>query len=436
MTAAAPLRKGWCPGALRPMPAKDGLLVRLRVSGGVLSADATRRLAQAGRDHGNGLFDLSSRANLQMRGVSERSLPLLTKILDDLGLLDQDAAAEAIRNVLASPLAGLDAPIDVRPIAQSLAAALVREMELHRLPGKFGFLIDDGGALSLAHVPADVRFDYSTERGAFAVRVGGSTREAAFLCDCAPGDIVVIALRLAQAFLRLGSSMREPPRRMRELVAECGALSVAEAAGLRLTPAPEPEPLAEPCPIGLTRLGRERSCFGVGAPFGRLDVAMLETISRAAAIFGQGEIRLTPWRAILLPFVDAGRDKALQAHFEAENFIIDRANPRLAVAACGGAPACERGSTPTHDDGLALAPVARRLQGKGVALHVSGCAKGCARQAATPYTLVANAGRYDLVLDATPSDASAAQGLSFAEARSMLEAIALKRESGRELELS
>ena len=30
MNAIAPRRKGWCPGALRPMETGDGLLVRVR----------------------------------------------------------------------------------------------------------------------------------------------------------------------------------------------------------------------------------------------------------------------------------------------------------------------------------------------------------------------------------------------------------------------
>ena len=77
MTGDTALRKGWCPGARRPMQAKDGLLVRLRISGGVVPAATMRGIAQAGRAHGNGLFDLSARANLQMRGVRGESMPLL-----------------------------------------------------------------------------------------------------------------------------------------------------------------------------------------------------------------------------------------------------------------------------------------------------------------------------------------------------------------------
>lgn len=432
MTAAAQRRKGWCPGALRPMPAKDGLLVRLRISGGALSAASARRLAHAARDHGNGLFDLSLRGNLQLRGVSARSLPVLTKVLDDLGLLDPNESAEAIRNVLVSPLAGIESPIDVRPIAKALESALVEAADLHELPGKFGFLVDHGGALSLGSIPADVRFDYDADRKAFAVRIGGSASDAAFLRHCAPEQVADAALRLARAFLRLGSSVSEPPRRMRELVQLCGPAPIAEAARLRLEEPPRPTATAEPSPVGPFELGNGIFCFGVGAAFGRFDAAMLETIAEAAEIFAKGEIRLTPWRAMLLPFVDATQIEALRTLFSGPGFIIDRANPRLAIAACGGAVACAQGSTPTHAHALALAPLARQLQENGVALHVSGCAKQCARQAPTPYALVAEAGRYDLLVQG----ATMTRGLSFGEAQRMLDAIRQQTRSIPEPEYS
>jgi precorrin-3B synthase len=435
MTRETVLRKGWCPGARRPMQAKDGLLVRLRISGGGVSAATLRWLAQAGRAHGNGLFDLSARANLQMRGVREESLPLLIKTLDGLGLIDENPAAEAVRNVLVSPLAGLDGRFDVSIAAKALEAALVANRDLHALPGKFGFLIDDGSGLSLGPVPADIRFDWIGGKQAFAIGIGGQANEAIFLGLCGGDDIPDIASRLARAFLRLGSQMAEPPRRMRGLIETCGAGAIAGLAGLRPGPPRKSGAIEEPCPIGLLRFN-ERYCFGVGAAFGRLDANMLDAAARAADAFSAGEIRLTPWRALILPHVREQQAEAMRAYFAAHGYIVDRGDARLAIAACGGASTCERGTTDTRSDALALMFFARQLCKTGVALHVSGCAKGCARQAPAPLTLVADAGRYDLVVDATARDAGTndAIRLDLAAVREKLETMARNALRRSELE--
>jgi precorrin-3B synthase len=434
MTREPALHKGWCPGAWRPMQAKDGLLVRLRISGGVIPAATMRRLAQAGRDHGSGLFDLSARANLQMRGVSDESLPLLIETLHGLGLLDENTAAEAVRNVLVSPLAGLDGRSDVPRAAKALEAALAANKDFHALPGKFGFLIDDGSALSLGSVPADVRFDWDGGKQPFAIGIGGHANEALFLGLCGVDDIPDIALRLARAFLQLSAQMAEPPRRMRGLIESCGAAAIAGFSGLRPGPPRTSGAIEEPCPVGLLRFN-ERYCFGVGAAFGRLDATMLDAAAHAAEIFGTAEIRLTPWRALILPHVQEHRADAMRAYFTAHRFIVDCEDVRLAIAACGGASTCERGTTDTRSDALALMPFARRFRKAGVALHVSGCAKGCARQAATPLTLIAHAGRYDLVVDGTAGDAgtSDAKNLDLAAVRETLEKLA--RSAGRWSEL-
>jgi precorrin-3B synthase len=433
MTRETILRKGWCPGALRPMQAKDGLLVRLRISGGVVRAATMRWLAQAGRTHGNGLFDLSTRGNLQIRGVRERGLPLLIKTLDGLGLIDEDAAAEAVRNVLASPLAGLDGRDGVSSAAKALEATLAANKDLRALPGKFGFLIDDGSGL-LAGVPADVRFDWTGNIQPFAIGIGGYASEAIFLGHCEGGDIPGIALRLARAFLRLGSQIAEPPRRMRGLIERCGAGAIAGLAGLRPGPPRKSGVFEEPCPVGMLRVN-QRYCFGVGAAFGRVDSHMLEAAARGAEIFGTGEIRLTPWRALIVPFVQAGEADAMRTYFSAHNFIVDHGDPRLAIAACGGASTCAYGTTDTRSDALALMPFARSLCMTGVALHVSGCAKGCARHAATPVTLIAHAGRYDLVVDgaAIAAGINDANRLDLAAVREILETMA--RNPGRQSEL-
>jgi len=82
----APQIKGWCPGALRPMVSGDGLVVRVRPFGGRLSPEQARGIAALAQSHGNGLIDLSSRANVQLRGVRQDTHAPLIDGLRDLGL--------------------------------------------------------------------------------------------------------------------------------------------------------------------------------------------------------------------------------------------------------------------------------------------------------------------------------------------------------------
>ncbi len=105
MTQAA-LRRGWCPGALRPMPTGDGLLARIRLRGGALSPSLARLLAESAKSYVTGLIDLTSRANLQIRGLSEAAHIELLTHLACADILDEDPAAEAIRNIHVSTIAG------------------------------------------------------------------------------------------------------------------------------------------------------------------------------------------------------------------------------------------------------------------------------------------------------------------------------------------
>src|SRR4029077_17443228 len=114
--------KGWCPGALRPMPSGDGLIVRIRPFCGAFSLEQARGLADLARRLGNGHIDLTRRANLQLRGLVEAHRAELQAALGRLGLIDPDAETEATRNLMVGPLAGLDPAVwDIRPIAHAIA---------------------------------------------------------------------------------------------------------------------------------------------------------------------------------------------------------------------------------------------------------------------------------------------------------------------------
>ena len=92
---AAPAIKGWCPTLLSPMQSGDGWLARVKPSAGCVSADAARLIADAARRYGNGHIDLTSRANLQIRGLSPRSAQAFAEIIIGAGLASANPSLEA-----------------------------------------------------------------------------------------------------------------------------------------------------------------------------------------------------------------------------------------------------------------------------------------------------------------------------------------------------
>ncbi|MGJ4857455.1 precorrin-3B synthase [Labrys sp. La1] len=433
--------KGWCPGALRPMRSGDGLIVRVRLTGGDLSPERAAALAEAARRFGNGLIDLTSRANLQMRGVSDETLQPLLDRLAELGLLDASAAAEQVRNVIASPLAGLDpsAPVDVHPMIRALELRLIGNERFHSLPAKFGFLLDGGGVLPLDDVEADIALR-AEDDGHLRLEAGGEV-----LGRVRVEEALEAALGVAERFLAL----RQPDeRRMRDLVRRLqdeahlpsprsGEGGVAKQRRMGCGPLaalyPDNMLLANPTPSGPTSSGHlphfvekavaptrlagphDAGFFTAAAPFGRLDAGQLEGLAAIAARHG-ATLRLTPWRAILL----APLAVDVTTEVSSLGLVVDPDDPRLAIAACPGSPSCLSGEAPAQADAARLAPVLAGFIERGASVHVSGCAKGCARRAPASITLVGQGGRYGIAFDADSKAPSETEPMSLGELTAFL----------------
>lgn len=140
-------RSDRCPGASRPWAAPDGMLVRLRLVGGRVEAGALRALAAAAARYGDGRVYLTSRANLQIRGLPGTGAALAPEALAALeatGLLPT-RTHELVRNIMVSPLTGrTGGRIDLRPVAARLDALICAQPALAQLSGRFLFVLDDG----------------------------------------------------------------------------------------------------------------------------------------------------------------------------------------------------------------------------------------------------------------------------------------------------
>ena len=352
--STAPKVYGWCPGALRPMMSGDGLVVRIRAPLGRLTSEQAREVADLSMRYGNGVLDLSARANLQLRGVHEASHPALIAALQDLGLVEQDAHAEARRNILMTPFwAEGDRS---HHIALALTEGLAQAEDLP-LPGKFGFAVDAGPAPVLQGTAADIRIE------------GAGDRLTLEVCK---DDAAAEALTLARWFLDQGGAS-EGRGRMHALLARSAAPASHTADVEKGASRPAP--------------GQTRSGALVALEFGQINA---ETF---AALADHGPLRLTPWRMLL---IENAQDLA-----PLPGLILDATDARLRVSACTGAPGCLQALSETRALARDLAP---HLP-EGTSLHVSGCAKGCAHPKPADVTLTATGtDRFDLIRNGRAND--------------------------------
>ncbi|MGF6432163.1 precorrin-3B synthase [Bradyrhizobium sp. Pha-3] len=366
--------KGWCPGALRPMLSGDGLVVRVRPRAGWLDAAQGARIAELAARYGNGLIDLTSRANLQIRGVSDEAYPSLVDGLAELGLLDTDSNTEARRNILVTPF--WTAADETRSLATELEQVLA-SASLDP-PTKFGFAIDDGDARMLARASADIRIERD-RNGGLLVRADGAQRGL----SVRRSEAVQAALALAEWFVASGGARGEKKRMAAHLV---GGASIPE------TLRGDAEPVArsaDPAP-GLYPTGAM-----VGVAFGQMPHQTLSDLAGSAPA-----LRMTPWRMML---VEGMREMPRGA-----DLVTDAGDPRLRVVACSGAPRCGE----AHADTRILASALARHIPPDARLHVSGCAKGCAHSGSTDVTLVATADGFNLIRRGTTRDAPVIRGLT------------------------
>ncbi len=360
-----PIVQGWCPGALRPMLSGDGWLVRIRPPLGVLTPVQAAGVATASLAYGNGMLDLSSRANLQLRGIREGAHAALIDDLRGLGLVDPDVVSEAARNFVITPFR--DARSD--QIGADLTRALAQVPDL---PGKFGFAVDTGPAPVLTATSADIRLERGSD-GGLILRADGMKSGMSVTVSTAAGA----AIALAAWFVAKGGAS-DGRGRMAALIAR-GIVPQGHDVPA-LAPAARPAPGA--CADGML----------LAFAFGQLQADVLMALARC-----DHTIILTPWRMILVQGA-----RAAPAH---PAIISVADDPLLRVTACTGAPGCAQAQGPTRGLARDLA-----LLTKGH-LHVSGCAKGCAHPGTAGVTLVATAQGYNLIRGGTAADAPDMTGL-------------------------
>ncbi|AZI59621.1 precorrin-3B synthase [Nakamurella antarctica] len=403
-----------CPGVLRPFQAADGALVRLRVPGGRLSLAALGVLSQAAALHADGNIALTSRANLQMRGITLDASgdvdAALREAVVAAGLLSSPSH-ELVRNICLSPLSGIAGGLaDIRGTAAQLDALLCAEPRLAALPGRFFFVVDDGRGDVL-----DLRSDLAIralDTVSCRLRIGDQLGAVVSLAD-APRVLIELALE----FLRF----RGTAWHLRELdAAELGPLATellgtdgdpaagpADAVPADAGPADAVPSTAGPAdavpstavPVSAVPVSVPRAASRIAAddatvalsvhvPLGVLTARHVEAITAA----GASHIILTPWRGFVMAGLSPDDVDAASDSLTAAGLVMDEGSIWTRISACTGSPGCAKSAADTH---LLAAELAAELDQLASPLHISGCERRCGSPAGRHLAVLAGHTTYD-----------------------------------------
>ena len=357
--------RGWCPGVLDPMDTGDGWLLRIRIPGGLVTPRQLGAVATIAAQYGSGMVDITSRGNLQIRGVAAEAIDPAAQAVVHAGLSRADARSDAFRAVVSSPLTGHD------PVAlcdtQSLVTTLVDRLATSitgTLPSKFGVVLDDGGTWPLDAIDADINLR-ADGAGRWTVRVRGAIQPIGWTDN--PADTVLAATQLCV----------DNGRRMDGVIATIGRAIVADRLAIALGSAlPEPSAAAQTTKdriIGrLPHPDAGRSNI-IAAPFlGRVTTDVLGALADLASSHAEA-VRLTPDHSMAFCGVAESAAAMLLANLTNLDLVIDPHDPRSALSACVGSLGCAR----AHADTWAFASQMAATVTRPNRVHLSACAKGC-----------------------------------------------------------
>ncbi|MFJ6620512.1 hypothetical protein ACIQOW_23440 [Kitasatospora sp. NPDC091335] len=402
-----------CPGALRLHAADDGALARIRLPGGLLTDRQAFALAEASEVLGDGELETTSRGNVQLRGLASHCAAELAERLRAVALLPSDTH-ERVRNIVASPLAGLGAVEDAAGIASGTASgtasagasggadvqAWVRELDARLcasgwaagLSGKFLFALDDGRG-DVAALDADVTLIAGPD-GTRLLRLGrdghGHPVEA--------GQEVTAVLDAARSFLEALRTNGRKAWHLREVpeLRPAGSVPLPAFAGS--------VPAVGALPGGLS----------VGLRFGRASAGQWRALVAASA----GELRLTPWRGAVLPGATADRLPALAA----AGFRTEPGSAWERATACTGLPGCAKSLADVRTDAARALDAGTAVRaGAGLPVHWSGCERRCGHPAGRwvdvlatgrGYRVTVNGARVGATATATVADPTSADQVS------------------------
>lgn len=386
-------------------PAQDSYMCRLRIPGGVLNSYQLRGVADIAQRYAGGYAHVTTRANLQIREIQAENLTNIIISLQEIGLTARGAGADNIRNVTASPTAGIDPCelIDTLPLAKDMHYYILHHREMYGLPRKFNIAFDGGGVISALDDTNDIGFyavkvaeGKSVPAGVyFRLRLGGITGHEDFARDTGvlldPQDCVPVAAALVRVFSENGDRTDRKKARMKYVLDRWGLDKYMEETELHLPAKLRRFPLEDcesrPAVVKTAHIGfhpqRQIGLYycGVLTPVGKLTVEQLRGLATIADRYGSGIVRLTVWQNLLISDIPKTHIESVKEDLKALGLDWSASEIRTGLIACTGNGGCRFSAADTKGQALKIADyLESRIQlDQPINIHLTGCHHSCAQ---------------------------------------------------------
>lgn len=376
-------------------------MVRLRLPNGVIRSEQLEPLADlVDRCGEHGSADITTRQNLQLRGLLLEDMPPLLARLQAVGLTSRQSGHDNPRNITGNPLAGLDPEefLDTRPLVQAIQERLLGEGGPRNLPRKFNVAV--GGAPDSFLLHNDLAFLPARRDGelGFTVMVGGffsaPRNELAIPLGLwlRPDQLSGFSLAVLRHYEAHGDRTARNRSRVMYLIEALGLEAYRAQVVDTWTALEGPAAVALPhdgshlvnrAPRDICGVHPQKQpglCWlGLNVPLGRLDAGSMVELARLARCYGSGELRFSESQNVLIADVPEERVAALLAEPLLQRFPVNP-GPLLAEAvSCTGNRYCSFALIPTKTTARAVVEeLERRLElPHAVRSHWTGCPNAC-----------------------------------------------------------
>lgn len=418
------IRLKWLGIFYRPVTPGQFML-RMRLPNGVVTSEQMKVLAAGIERYGaDGTADITTRQNIQLRGIRLEDIPELFSRFKEVGLTSIQSGMDNVRNLTGSPVAGIDPDelIDTRLMNQKVQDMITNHGEgnytFTNLPRKFNIAIEGAKDNSIHAELNDLAFVPAYRDGilGFNVLVGGylsaqRCAESISLGVWIPA-IDEAVVELSRAILTVytqqggeaGLRTTRPKARLMWLIETWGLekfrAEIERELGKSLAPAAENDEISEAKKDHLGVHPQKQSGYsyvGLHVPMGRLDAESMYELARLAEVYGNGEIRLTVEQNAIIPYIANENIVTFLSEPLLEKFAIDPSTLTRSVISCTGARYCNFAIIETKQRALQLAQeLDQELDiPQRVRLHWTGCPNSCGQAQAGDIGLMGTKVRKD-----------------------------------------